>query len=91
MGSLALRPGNSLTILVDGCVNGLQDCQFPSFLPFKLQGLDSCPGMAPKLLNPEGRASRFQAKAAWSDAWTDAAQHFGGVGAISSARFPAVL
>ena len=44
MGSLALRPGNSLTILVDGFVNRLQDFQFPSFLLFKLRGLDSCPG-----------------------------------------------
>ena len=44
MGSLALRPGDSLTILLDGFVNRLQDSQFPSFLPFKLQGLDSYPG-----------------------------------------------
>ena len=43
MGLLALRPGDSLTILVDGFVNGLQDVQFPSFLPFKLRGLDSYP------------------------------------------------
>ena len=44
MGSLALRPGNSLTILLDGFVNRLQDVQFPSFLLFKLRGLDSYPG-----------------------------------------------
>ena len=44
MGLLALRPGDSLPILVDGFVNRLQDSQFPSFLPFKLQGLDSYPG-----------------------------------------------
>jgi hypothetical protein len=44
MGSLALRPGNSLTILEDGFVNRLQDSQFPSFLLFKLRGLDSCSG-----------------------------------------------
>jgi hypothetical protein len=43
MGSLALRPGNSLTILLDGFVNRLQDVQFPSFLLFKLRGLDSYP------------------------------------------------
>src|ERR1700735_4416000 len=40
--------------------------------------------MAPKLLRPEGRASRFRAKAAWSVAWTDAARHFGGVGRDST-------
>ena len=44
MGSLALRPGDSLTILEDGFVNRLQDFQFPSFLLFKLRGLDSYPG-----------------------------------------------
>jgi hypothetical protein len=44
MGSLALRPGNSLAILDDGFVNRLQDSQFPSFLLFKLRGLDSYPG-----------------------------------------------
>jgi hypothetical protein len=44
MGSLALRPGNSLAILLDGFVNRLQDVQFPSFLLFKLRGLDSYPG-----------------------------------------------
>ena len=44
MGLLALRPGDSLAILVDGFVNGLQNVQFPSFLPFKLRGLDSYPG-----------------------------------------------
>jgi hypothetical protein len=44
MGSLALRPGDSLTILLDGFVNRLQDSQFPSFLLFKLRGLDSYPG-----------------------------------------------
>ena len=43
MGLLALRPGNSLTILLDGFVNRLQDFQFPSFLLFKLRGLDSYP------------------------------------------------
>jgi hypothetical protein len=44
MGSLALRPGDSLAILVDGFVNGLQDAQFPSFLPFELRGLNFYPG-----------------------------------------------
>jgi len=44
MGSLALRPGDSLTILVDGFVNRLQDFQFPSFLLFELRGLDFYPG-----------------------------------------------
>ena len=44
MGSLALRPGDSLTILLDGFVNRLQDSQFPSFLLFKLRGLNSYPG-----------------------------------------------
>jgi hypothetical protein len=44
MGLLALRPGDSLTILVDGFVNGLQESQSPSFLPFKLRGLDFYPG-----------------------------------------------
>jgi hypothetical protein len=44
MGSLALRPGDSLAILEDGFVNRLQDFQFPSFLLFKLRGLDSYPG-----------------------------------------------
>jgi hypothetical protein len=44
MGSLALRPGDSLTILEDGFVNRLQDFQFPSFLLFKLRGLDFYPG-----------------------------------------------
>ncbi|MDB6032649.1 MAG: hypothetical protein JWM16_2987 [Verrucomicrobiales bacterium] len=39
-GSLALRPGNSLTILLDGFVNRPQDFQFPSFLLFKLRGFD---------------------------------------------------
>jgi hypothetical protein len=43
-GSLALRPGDSLTILEDGFVNRLQDLQFPALLLFKLRGLDSCPG-----------------------------------------------
>jgi hypothetical protein len=43
MGSLALRPGNSLAILEDGFVNRLQDSQFPSFLLFKLRGLGSYP------------------------------------------------
>jgi hypothetical protein len=44
MGLLALRPGGSLTILLDGFVNRLQDVQFPSFLLFKLRGLDFYPG-----------------------------------------------
>ena len=44
MGLLALRPGDSLTILLDGFVNRLQDSQFPSFLLFKLRGFDSYPG-----------------------------------------------
>ena len=43
MGSLALRPGGSLTILLDGFVNRLQDFQFPSFLLFKLRGLNFYP------------------------------------------------
>ena len=43
-GFTALRPGDSLAILVDGFVNRLQDAQFPSFLLFKLRGLDSYPG-----------------------------------------------
>jgi hypothetical protein len=47
MGSLALRPGDSLAILVDGFVNGLQDAQFPSFLPFELRGLNFYPGGTP--------------------------------------------
>jgi len=44
MGSLALRPSDLLAILLDGFVNRLQDVQFPSFLLFKLRGLDSYPG-----------------------------------------------
>jgi hypothetical protein len=44
MGSLALRPGDSLTILEDGFVNRLQEVQFPSFLLFKLRGLGLLPG-----------------------------------------------
>ena len=43
MGSLALRPGDSLTILEDGFVNRLQDTQFPSCLLFKLRGLGLLP------------------------------------------------
>jgi len=43
MGSLALRPGGSLTILLDGFVNRLQDLQFPSFLLFKLRGFELLP------------------------------------------------
>ena len=43
-GSLALRPGDSLTTLVDGFVNRLQESQFPSFLLFKLRGLNFYPG-----------------------------------------------
>jgi len=43
MGSLALRPGDSLTILLDGFVNRLQDFQFPSFLLFKLRGFGLLP------------------------------------------------
>ncbi len=43
MGSLALRPGDSLTILEDGFVNRLQDAQFPSLLLFKLRDLDFYP------------------------------------------------
>ena len=43
MGSLALRPGGSLTILLDGFVNRLQDFQFPSFLLFKLRGFELLP------------------------------------------------
>jgi hypothetical protein len=39
-GSLALWPGDSLTILLDGFVNRLQDFQFPFFLLFKLRGFD---------------------------------------------------
>jgi hypothetical protein len=44
MDSLALRPDDLLAILLDGFVNRLQDVQFPSFLLFKLRGLDSYPG-----------------------------------------------
>ena len=43
MGSLALRPGHSLTILEDGFVNRLQDIQFPSCLLFKLRGFGLLP------------------------------------------------
>ena len=43
MGSLALRPGDSLTILEDGFVNRLQDVQLPSLLLFKLRGLGLLP------------------------------------------------
>jgi hypothetical protein len=43
---LALRPGDSLAILEDGFVNRLQDAQFPSFLLFKLRGLNFYPGGA---------------------------------------------
>jgi hypothetical protein len=43
MGLLGLRPGDSLAILLAGFVNRLQDSQFPSFLLFKLRGLDSYP------------------------------------------------
>ena len=43
-GSLALQPGDSLAILVDGFVNRLQESQFPSFLLFKLRGLNFYPG-----------------------------------------------
>jgi hypothetical protein len=43
MGSLALRPGGSLTILLDGLVNRLQEFQFPSFLLFKLRGFELLP------------------------------------------------
>src|ERR1039457_6167256 len=43
MGSLALRPGGSLTILLDGFVNRLQDFQSPSFLLFKLRGFELLP------------------------------------------------
>ena len=43
MGSLALRPGGSLTILLDGFVNRLQDFQFPSFLLLKLRGFELLP------------------------------------------------
>jgi hypothetical protein len=43
MGSLALRPGGSLTILLDGFVNRLQDSQSPSFLLFKLRGFELLP------------------------------------------------
>ena len=43
MGSLALRPSDSLTILEDGFVNRLQELQFPSFLLFKLRGLGLLP------------------------------------------------
>ena len=43
IGSLALRPGGSLTILLDGFVNRLQVFQFPSFLLFKLRGFELLP------------------------------------------------
>ncbi len=38
VGSLALRPGDSLTILIDGFVSRLQNIWFPSCLRLKLQG-----------------------------------------------------
>ena len=49
MGSLALRPGDSLTILLDGLVNRLSRIfQFPSFLLFKLRAWTFTPmGLAP--------------------------------------------
>src|SRR5580700_2050717 len=40
--------------------------------------------MASKVLQPEGRALTYRAKAAWSVARTDAAKHFGGVGRDST-------
>ena len=43
MGSLALRPGGSLTIHEMAFVNRLQDSQFPSFLLFKLRGFELLP------------------------------------------------
>src|SRR3989442_6053200 len=44
MSSLALRPGDSLTILFsDGFVNRLQDSQFPSLIIFKLRGFELLP------------------------------------------------
>jgi hypothetical protein len=44
MGSLALRPGDSLTILLDGFVNRLQDCQFPSSCYSSYGALNFYPG-----------------------------------------------
>jgi len=44
MSSLALRPGDSLTILKDGFVNRLQNGKFPPHPAFKLRCLDSYPG-----------------------------------------------
>ena len=35
--------------------------------------------MASKVLQPEGRALTFRAKATWSVAWTDAAKHSAGL------------
>ena len=40
--------------------------------------------MASKVLQPEGRALTYRAKAAWSVARADAAKHFGGVGRDST-------
>ena len=39
-----LRPGDSVTILVDGFVNRLQESQSPEFVLFKLRGLSFYPG-----------------------------------------------
>jgi hypothetical protein len=63
---LALRPGDSLTILVDGFVNRLQDYQFPSFLLFKLRGLDSYPG---------GTFPTVHASLRWTHTYRDSSRH----------------
>jgi hypothetical protein len=44
MGSLALRPGNSLTIHEMASSIGFRILSFLSFLLFKLRGLDFYPG-----------------------------------------------
>jgi len=44
MGSLALRPGDSLTILLDGFVNRLQESQFPSSCYSSYGALNFYPG-----------------------------------------------
>ena len=43
MGSLALRPGDSLTILVDGFVNRLQNGKFPPCPAIQATGLGLLP------------------------------------------------
>jgi hypothetical protein len=68
MGLLALRPGDSLTILVDGFVNGLQESQFPSFLLFKLAtGLGAFAG---RTVYPGGTCERKPTDPHASLRWT---------------------